>query len=234
MKARIGYLAIAIALTFGTMGCDRATGSLGEDAEFAESVDAETGNAKAASHYSSEIRVHASRNAATPVVPGAEARLVTNNAGASVAFNTRELAAGHAYTLWLVVINAPENCAGDPCTSADILINTAAVQADVTYGAGHVVGRHGSGTFAGHLSIGNLPGSWFGNGFTNPRGAEIHLVLNDHGPVIQGMVANLIRTYRGGCTDASLPPAFPATAKADGIPGPNTCQLYQVAIFQQS
>jgi hypothetical protein len=30
---------------------------------------------------------------------------------------------------------------------------------------------------------------------------------------------------------ASLVPFFPATAFADGDPGPNTCRLYQVAVF---
>jgi len=51
--------------------------------------------------------------------------------------------------------------------------------------------------------------------------------------MIPDLVANQISTFRGGCTDASLPPPFPATAKADGLPGPNTCRLYQFAIFQQ-
>jgi hypothetical protein len=96
-----------------------------------------------------------------------------------------------------------------------------------------VAGSDGSASFAGFVSAGELPDGWFGNGFTNPLGAEIHLVLNDHGPTIPELVSNMLQTYRGGCTDESLPPAFPETAKADGIPGPNTCRLYQVAIFQQ-
>ena len=62
--------------------------------------------------------------------------------------------------------------------------------------------------------------------------AEIHLVVNDHGPAIPGMVDEMLHTYRGGCTDDSLPPPFPATAKSDGAPGPNTCRLYQSATFQ--
>ncbi|MGH2592273.1 MAG: hypothetical protein ACRDGG_02035, partial [Anaerolineae bacterium] len=78
-----------------------------------------------------------------------------------------------------------------------------------------------------------VPGGWFGNGFTNPRGAEIHLVLHDHGPMIPELVANQISTLRGGCTDASVPAAYPPIAKADGIPGPNTCRLVQFAVFQQ-
>ncbi len=231
MKHRFASLALVTALSLGTLGCEGPTGSIGEDAEFTENVRI---SKSGASHQSSQIRVHASRDATTPVVLGATASLVRNDAGASFTFQTSELAADHAYTVWFVVVNAPENCAANPCSPADILFNTAVVQADVTYGAGHVVGRHGNGTFAGHHSIGSFANSWFGNGFTNPRGAEIHLILNDHGPAIPSMVANQISTYRGGCTDASIPPPFPATARADGIPGPNTCQLYQFAIFQPS
>ena len=166
-------------------------------------------------------------------VEGAWATLNTTESGASFTFHAAQLNPGHVYTVWFVAINAPENCATTPCTSADVLFNTAAVQADVTYGTGHVAGESGQAAFAGHIPAGALPGGWFGNGFTNPLGAEVHLVLNDHGPKIPELAANMLHTYRGGCTDESLPPPFPATAKADGIPGPNTCRLYQVAIFEQ-
>ncbi len=178
-----------------------------------------------------DIRVHASRDPATPVVEGARASLVTNDNGISYTFQTRDLVPGHIYTLWVVVINAPENCATTPCTPADVLGNTDAVQANITYGAGRVVGDSGQATLAGAVSAGVLEAGWYGNAFTNPRGAEIHLVLHSHGPAIADLLSNMLHSYRGGCTDASLPPAFPGTAKADGIPGPNTCQSYQFAIF---
>ncbi|MFW6096997.1 MAG: hypothetical protein ACOC9Z_02925, partial [Chloroflexota bacterium] len=136
------------------------------------------------------------------------------------------------YTVWFVVVNDPDACETSPCTADDLILNSDGVDSDVTYGAGHVVGKSGRATFSGHLSAGDLPGSWFDNGFNNPRGAEIHLTLNDHGPLIPDMASDMIRSYRGGCTDDSLPPIFPDTAFADGTPGPNTCRLYQVAIFQ--
>jgi hypothetical protein len=44
----------------------------------------------------------------------------------------------------------------------------------------------------------------------------------------------MIQTYRAGCTDSSIPGIFPASARADGTPGPNTCQLYQMAAFAGS
>ena len=167
-------------------------------------------------------------------VEGAHATLNTNSNGASFTFHATQLKPGHVYTVWFVVINAPENCATSPCTApADVLGNTEGVQANVTYGTGHVVGESGLATFAGFVPAGAMPDGWFDNDFSNPLGAEIHLVLNDHGPKIPELVSNMLHTYRGGCTDVSLPPPFPGTAKADGIPGPNNCRLYQVAIFQQ-
>ncbi|MGH7820229.1 MAG: hypothetical protein ACREQ9_10680 [Candidatus Binatia bacterium] len=166
-------------------------------------------------------------------VAGSEAHLMTKMDGAWFMLHTSELKPGHAYTVWWVIINEPSACASSPCASSDVLFNTGAVEAEVGYAAGHVVGESGDASFSAYLPTGDVPGGWFGNAFTNPLGAEIHLVLNDHGPKLPGYMPDMIRTYRGGCTDQSLPPAFPATAKADGRPGPNTCRLYQVAIFQQ-
>lgn len=165
-------------------------------------------------------------------VPGAWAKLKRDDRGAKFTFHATQLKAGHVYTVWFVIVNDPTACATTPCTAADIILNSNAVSSDVTYGAGRVAGNSGKASFSGRISAGVLSNSWFGNGFTNPRGAEIHLVLNDHGPVIPDLVSNMLTTYRGGCTTESLPTIFPPTAIADGIPGPNTCRLYQVAIFQ--
>ncbi len=157
-------------------------------------------------------------------------------AGASVTLRTSQLKPGHAYTLWWAIINNPEACAShpDPCTPHDVLFNTQIVQAQVTYAAGHVVGESGRATFSAHLPAGDIDDGWFPDqGFTDPLGAEIHLVVNDHGPKLDEHMPDMIRTYRGGCTDESLPPVFPATAFADGEPGPNTCRLAQTATFQQ-
>ena len=65
----------------------------------------------------------------------------------------------------------------------------------------------------------------------DPRTAEIQLVLNDHGPVLKGYMPEMIKTYRAGCAEASIPGIFPPSARADGTPGPNSCQLYQMAAF---
>lgn len=178
------------------------------------------------------VMTHPSQGDVVEIV-GSSATLITTNDGASMTLSTSGLEPGNVHTVWWVVINQPENCATSPCSGSDVLAETDVVKADVTYAGGQIVGDTGEAVFSWDLATGDLPNSWYTNGFTNPLGAEIQIVLNDHGPPIADMVDNMLGTYRGGCTDESLPPPFPETAKADGQPGPNTCRLVQRAIFQQ-
>jgi hypothetical protein len=160
------------------------------------------------------------------------AQLVRTENGISYSLRTEGLRAGHAYTVWVVVINNPAACTASPCSPQDILL-APATNSQVIYGGGHVVGGDGQAGFGGHLNAGPLPAGWLPNrALDNPLGADVHLVVNDHGPVLSEFMPEMIHTYRAGCTDASLPAIFPASAKADGTPGPNTCRLWQVAIFE--
>ena len=164
-------------------------------------------------------------------VDDAEASLVRKKKGISYRFATNSLNPGNAYTLWVVVVNNPEDCAAQPCSPPDVLTN-AAVDAQVLYGTGHVAGGSGKGTFAGSLKEGAIDGWLADRSFDDAATAEIHLILNDHGPKIAAQMPGMIKTYRGGCSDDSpFPPIFPATALADGEEGPNTCLLFQSAIF---
>lgn len=164
------------------------------------------------------------------VVDGAWAALVRTENGLAYQLHAAELTPGNAYTLWLVVVNDPAACANVPCTAADIF--DPATDAQVRFAAGHVAGGAGRGTFAGAVQEGALTGWLPERTFADARGVEVHLVVNDHGPMLPEHMPGMIRTYRGGCSDASpFPPIFPPTALADGEPGPNTCRLYQAAIF---
>jgi hypothetical protein len=168
----------------------------------------------------------------SPIGDGASAQLTRTSSGVSYAINTHSLRAGHAYTVWVVVVNEPAACASSPCAPADILTNPE-TDSQVTYGTGHVLGSSREAGFGGHLARGPLPAGWLPDqGLDDPRGAEVHLVLNDHGPKLPEFMPGMIRTYRAGCTDASLPAIFPASATADGEPGPNNCRLWQVAVFE--
>jgi hypothetical protein len=174
---------------------------------------------------------HAQAGLSGPVGAGAQASLVRRSGGVSFSLQTNQLRPGHAYTVWFVVINNPAACAASPCSGPDILLNPA-TDSQITYGAGHVAGANGTGGFAGSFRAGSLDDGWLaGGGLRNPTSAQIQFVINDHGTVLKGYLPEQILTYRAGCTDASLPGIFPASARADGTPGPNACQLYQAAVF---
>ena len=208
----IGFLAMIIAL--GWAGAEIAAAGSSAEAQDAS------------------VNWHPNSGNGTGVVQGARAQLVRTDGNVSASLHTNNLNPGNVYTLWWIVINNPEECGVSPCTAGDVLSNTYALQADVTYGGGIVAGGSGMGTLSSHLSVGDLSNSWFGYGFQDARNSEIHLVVNDHGPKIPGLVGEMLHTYRGGCTNESLPGLFPDTAKNDGTPGDNTCRLYQDAIFQ--
>lgn len=113
-------------------------------------------------------------------VEGAQARLRATNAGASITVQTRGLEPGHAYTLWLVLVDNPEACENEPCAPPEILTD-ADVGGQVLYGDGNVVGNSGRATFSAHVNAGSVNG-WLANRqLTPPRTAQYHAVINDHG-----------------------------------------------------
>jgi hypothetical protein len=159
--------------------------------------------------------------------------LVTKENGAAVSIETR-LIPGNMVTVWWVVINEPGKCAASPCTSADISGNADEVQAQMVFAREHVVGQQGWTVLGAHLEKGEVSDGWYSgeeHNFDNPTGAEIHVIINDHGPEAAENMPGMTPTYGGGCDD-NLPP-YPESALNDGQPGPNTCRLVQYVIFQQ-
>lgn len=185
-----------------------------------------------AHYYTNHVETHPSQGDVR-VIEDAEATLVMTKAGAFASVETKELVPGNAYTLWFVVINDPASCENSPCNADDVLKRTSMTKADVGYGDGLVAGPNGKGHFTAFRPLGALPQAWLGTGFKDPWGAEIHLVVHDHGPLIPGREAEMTGSYRGGCTDDSLPEIVPTTAKGDGAAGPNHCKLVQDVIFVQ-
>ncbi len=161
----------------------------------------------------------------------ATARMVTTEGSVFVALETSELKPGHAYTMWFVPINAPENCANDPCDSSDVVGNRDLVESDVSYGDGAVANAAGEASFAAHRRTGELPGAWFGTGLKHPMSAEVHLVIRDHGPAQElDDVIDAISTHNGGCTVDSAPDFEGARL---GKVGMYKCHNVQDAIFKQ-
>jgi hypothetical protein len=123
-----------------------------------------------------------------------------------------------AYTVWWVVFNNPAGCVGGAC--GPMSLGVPAARASVFYAAGFVTGDDGTGNVTGHVNAGELPigvevtpdgtvaGLERGNGF----GAEVHLVVRSHGPVIAGMAHKQIGSFNGACP-------------------PNSCMNQQAAVF---
>jgi hypothetical protein len=97
---------------------------------------------------------------------------------------TTKLNAEHAYTIWWVVFNHPEHCAGVAgpvrCGMADMA--NPAVDASALFADGGIVGRVGVGWFSGSLAVDDTTGAIMGTGLHDAAGADIHLVVRDHGP----------------------------------------------------
>jgi hypothetical protein len=153
-------------------------------------------------------------------VSGASAHLTRGSAGISFTLHTF-LPAGDADTVWWVIFNNPSACtdsAGpglscglgdvDPSSPADVSV----LNAD-----GLVVGTDGVANFQGSLTVGGTgPGEvLFGSGITNPLGAEIHLLVEDHGVASSDPATLYLQTHNdgGGCCP------------------PNSCTLVQDATF---
>jgi hypothetical protein len=174
---------------------------------------------------------HAQSGKQGPVADGAVGKLTRSDSGISFEIATESLEPNHAYTIWLAMINEPAACPKQPCVAPDMLQNPA-TDSQVVFGAGAVADANGKATFKGEAKMGPIANGWVPGGeLKKPLTAQVQLVVNSHGPVIEGYMPDMIQTYRAGCADAGLPEVFPPVAKADGRPGPNTCQLYQVAVF---
>ncbi|MDX1615107.1 MAG: hypothetical protein R3300_12415 [Candidatus Promineifilaceae bacterium] len=157
-----------------------------------------------ADHYSTVAEDISDLNNISPI-PGSSAHLVTNDRGATLQVNTSGLTPGHALTVWWVIFNYPENCTGGECGLDDAFPPPGNVEAgaSVSFAAGHVIGDDGQGNFGAHISVGGDAAPWT-VGLLEPRTAEVHFVLRDHGPAIPELVQEQIRTAGGGCNN--IPP----------------------------
>ena len=167
------------------------------------------------------------------MIPGAAALLMTSPVGATMTLSTSQLTPGHVTTAWWVIMNNPKSCESKPCSPKDVIERANEVGTQIVFADGVVNSKSGTAEFSAFLPQGAVKNGWYEQDFMDPTTAEIHLVLNDHGPLQAEMAASMLTSYRGGCRDDSLPPPFPITAKQDGTPGPNTCVLIQDATFVQ-
>ena len=132
----------------------------------------------------------------------------------SMDLHTSGLAAGDAVTIWWMVFNHPEACISgsstpdpnDPrCGMADM--GNPAADLSVLYAAGHVIDENGVADFGGKLAVDDADGAIVGNGLHDPAGADVTLVVHDHGPADPANLSQQIHTFgtcNPGCTDLQM------------------------------
>jgi len=115
--------------------------------------------------------------------------LTRTDSGISFSLQTTELQAGHAVTIWWMVFN--------PNGSVS-----------VQYAAGHVIDQGDAAEFGGHLGVGDTDGVINGGpGLLDALGANVVLVVRDHGPKDPGTVDEQIHTFgvcNPTCTDLQM------------------------------
>jgi hypothetical protein len=178
----------------------------------------------------SGVAMAASDRSTQPVVqiwdgtPTGTSTLVRTDSGISASYHSSGLPAGQAVTLWFVVWNNPSACAPGPCGAVDLFTNLSA-EGDFLFGSGHVIGTSGIGNFGAHLAVGDTTGSGFSEigmldrpiGLTNPRGAQVALLLHSHGPAVPGAtLSSQVSSFTGGCTVFLGDLEFAGSGLADG------------------
>jgi hypothetical protein len=117
--------------------------------------------------------------------------LTRTDSGISFSLSTTGLQAGHAVTIWWMVFNP------DPDGSVS-----------VQYAAGHVIDEGGAAEFGGYLQEGDTDGVINGGpGLLDATGANVVLVVRDHGPADPDTVTQQIQTFGAcnpTCTDLQI------------------------------
>ena len=115
--------------------------------------------------------------------------LTRTGSGISFSLATSGLQAGHAVTVWWMVFN-PDG------------------PVSVQYAAGHVIDEGRAAEFGGHLSVGDTDGVINGGpGLLDATGANVVLVVRDHGPADPGRVDQQVNTFdvcNPTCTDLQI------------------------------
>ena len=115
--------------------------------------------------------------------------LTRTDSGVSFSLSTTGLQAGHAVTIWWMLLNPNGSLS-------------------VQYAAGHVIDEGGAAEFGGALQEGDTEGVINGGpGLLDAQGANVVLVVRDHGPADPSMVERQIHTFDAcnpACTDLQI------------------------------
>jgi len=112
----------------------------------------------------------------TTTPTGGTASIVRTPAGVAVNVKLKDLTPGNAITVWFVHF---ADCGGDACTGADLALDgNGAIWSQI----GGIVGRNGQFNQGSFVKVGEDTGGPFPLPLADPLAAEIHLVVQDHGP----------------------------------------------------
>jgi len=155
------------------------------------------------------------------LVEDAEAVLVRMHHGISMTMETTGIEPGHAYTVWWVIFNNPEECSDDVCGPDDVFLmedgdfvltddglrqpNVAGremTRASSLRATGNIGYEDGTTVFRAHLPIGDTTDDMdFGPALLDSMGSEVHLIIRTHGPIIPELLNEQLMTAWGGCPD---------------------------------
>lgn len=131
--------------------------------------------------------------------------LARTKTGVGFTFNTSALQPRGAYTVWWVAFNRPRKCLTPYACGADDFGNPAA-EVGIFFATGRVADGYGQAGFSGQVDYGELPQGYDQvpfPGLDHPirPGAEIHLVIRDHGPAQEDpdALAEQLTQFNGGC-----------------------------------
>lgn len=147
-----------------------------------------------------------------------ESQLVRSIGGWQLNVDTTDLPVG-AYSIWALIFNDPSMCTDGICSIDDVLPPPGNVDAGMSplWVTGGIVGPDRQGHFSGSVGMGveGAPGSLlWGDGLTDPMGAEVHLEVRYHGPAAwddPALLYDQMATVGGNCTPESFgadPTAF--------------------------
>ena len=134
-------------------------------------------------------------------IPGAFSVVYRNDTGVAMGIDTRDLPVG-TYTVWWVIWNDPSQCASVPCSPADVGTVEGSAVGFAT--GGLLPSNNGKFTPAAGLTVADATNMLFGT-LTAPHDAEIHLVVQWHGPILPEVVHEQIQSPPGGTCNTECP-----------------------------
>ena len=130
----------------------------------------------------------------TTIATGGFASINRDTGGVDVDVHLRDLTPGAAITVWFVQFT---DCGGDACTGADIALEgNGAIWSKI----GGVVNPAGNFNGNSYVAVGEDTGGPVPLPLADAEGAEIHFVVQEHGPALTG--ADLVAqttTFMGAC-----------------------------------